>query len=193
MAVCYGGQKYLFTIYKAGCGGIVKGSRKNCPSGRELKRRGGQGYEVRAGARGAGRRNMERAGGKDRGALSQWRGRKIIAEMIKAKVMELQVVDVDLATSWRDEGTAGRCEEQPKPKAKAAQTRLIFINPTTPLPYFLIVTIIAIPKLFIQKFKRPLWDPTSAPKLDSAWQPINISVVVTHWCWGGVSVQICWS
>ena len=68
-------------------------------------------------------------------------------EMIKAKVMELQVVDVDLATGWRDEGTAGCCEEQPK--AKAAQTRLIFINPTTPLPYFLIVTIIAIPKLYI--------------------------------------------
>ena len=160
------GKITFYYLYKAGYGGIVKGSRKNCPSGRELKRRGGQGYEVRAGARGrdAGRRNMERAGGKDRGALSQWRGRKIIAEMIKAKVMELQVVDVDLATSWRDEGTAGRCEEQPKPKAKAAQTRLIFINPTTPLPYFLIVTIIAIPKSYIQKFKRPLSGPNFCPK-----------------------------
>ena len=38
---------------------------------------------------------MERAGVKDRGALSQWRGRKIIVDMIKAKVMlQLQVVDV---------------------------------------------------------------------------------------------------
>ena len=45
---------------------------------------------------------MERAGGKDRGALSQWRGRKIIAEMVKAKVMELQVVDVALLTSWME-------------------------------------------------------------------------------------------
>ena len=46
---------------------------------------------------------MERAGVKDRGALSQWRGRKIIAtEMIKAKVMlELQVVDV----GWEKGGT----------------------------------------------------------------------------------------
>ena len=76
--------------------------------------------------------------------------------MIKAKVMELQVVDVVLATSWRDEETAGRCEEQPKAKAKAeaAQTRLIFINSTTPLPY--IVTIIAIPESYIQNFKRKL-------------------------------------
>ena len=44
---------------------------------------------------------------------------RLSREMIKAKVMELQVVDVVLATSWRDEETAGRCEEQPKPKAKA--------------------------------------------------------------------------
>ena len=86
---------------------------------------------------------MERAGGKDRGALSQWRGRKIIAEMVKAKVMELQVVDVALLTSWR--------ERNNQPKLKLAPP-LIFINPTTPLPYFLIVTIIAIiPKSNIQQ------------------------------------------
>ena len=55
---------------------------------------------------------MERAAVKDRGALSQWRGRKIIVEMIKAKVMlELQVVDVGLNQLDRDEGTASRCEE----------------------------------------------------------------------------------
>ena len=55
---------------------------------------------------------MERAGGKDRGALSQWRGRKIIAEMVKAKVMELQVVDVALLTSWMESMLLGGTTNQ---------------------------------------------------------------------------------
>ena len=54
---------------------------------------------------------MERKGGaKDRGALSQWRGRKIIAEMIETKVMlEVQVVDVGLPPNQLDrDRDAGR-------------------------------------------------------------------------------------
>ena len=76
---------------------------------------------------------MERAGVKDCGTLSQWRGRKIISEMIKAKVMlKLQVVDVQPAGD-RDEGRG----------TTKTSLGLISINPTASLPYFLIVTIVA--------------------------------------------------
>ena len=63
---------------------------------------------------------MEREGGaKDRGALSQWRGRKIIAEMIETKVMlEVQVVDVGLPPNQldRDRG-AGRGTTKTRPNS----------------------------------------------------------------------------
>ena len=63
---------------------------------------------------------MERAGGKDRGTLSQWRGRKIIAEMVEPKVMEVPGGDHPRPRSpqppagWLGDEER-RCEEQPNP------------------------------------------------------------------------------
>ena len=85
---------------------------------------------------------MERAGGKDRGTLSQWRGRKIIAEMVEAKVMEVPGGDHDLGppnhqlAGWEMKNAAVRNNQ-----IQLDVAPLILINPTTPLPYFLIITI----------------------------------------------------
>ena len=105
---------------------------------------------------------MERAGGKDRGTLSQWRGRKIIAEMVEAKVMEVPDGDHHLGppnhqlAGWEMKNAAVRNNQ-----IQLDVAPLILINPTTPLPYFLIITIAILLEWHIPKkiyLKKPLLD-----------------------------------
>ena len=140
------GKITFYYLYKAGYGGIVKGSRKNCPLVRELKRwaaHRGQGYEVRARARGrAGeiwRGRAERIAARYRngeeGRLSQrWLSQKLWKFQV-GTIHDLGPPNHQLA-GWEMKNAAVRNNQ-----IQLDVAPLILINPTTPLPYFLIITI----------------------------------------------------